>query len=994
MISNTPGVVIIAQPDDDHVSCLTSLQVVTGLQVPEPEPEPPLEGQALSVGISWRGTGPVMGANDFKDIAFAATTRRAEVTTIAQNASAQISLEGWGDLPSWTDARQLLLRDGLARKLGVVASAVTLDSLIGGGRRRLQDVAVVDFSIVSTVVDISCELNQMLGLVDANLCPALTVLSAGQTSRDFTTDLHASIVAVATEQGGGRLSDANAITNVAGATLLDFDSELDYTLDIDPDSTVDVEANALLGSHQALLQGEITARCDRGNIPGCVRFMVDLDTVTDCVGSWSRCGAGPPPETWTGCLSHYFVTMDASQGGQACTAAHGNTQACVSDCGANCLPGDCPLEPPDLDCVQSYSSCTIQCELGPQRTSTVVTAQSGAGVACPITRPDCEYGEDACVAPVNCASFWSVCAADCTKVYTITQQQAGAGSACQFATGVVQPCAPGIGNCQQNVDCDRRFSACTELCETSGQRTVTEVAARSGQGAACPAPLEDCTAGMDACENILGGTGLFEDGAATKPGENLAFLLTLIVLGVVGLVCAIACCINCKLTEMKKAQEKAQVAPNTVHSPVSGRRADTDDMPVVAPSPDFDSAAGQLTQQVYQQPHQSTPRDPQQNWQRAGAVAVMTGGPSYGEGYGTLDLTGGGGGGAGPGLVHVSQDDVAMAEDNLREGLQHLEANDFNNALLGCNLAICGCAPALAGPQRPPVLTQSMHYKLAVQAYKTVQTIAQQQKQSPHTISPEVSRRQVLLCIFLCTLEVQPRHRVRFMRRTIQLSMRCGNWGLAALYLETLIKYAKANRGKLEAELQQCHDNQLMNTASVPPELSQPGASISMTMQQAVNYLEQAEQAAGATSPQDQADDRGSLAVAYHLLGTEQAGQRALECCKSAMSLLLSSGGSESSAAQLAKANLHSSLCLCHHGVGDTQSADGARDEFRASIEQGTVQLEAVSQIQLPASQQRQQPPPVQAQAAGGYGSRSQQYASVPAQQHHQVGSQQAFTNL
>jgi hypothetical protein len=48
----------------------------------------------------------------------------------------------------------------------------------------------------------------------------------------------------------GRASDATAITSIAGATLLDFDSALDYTLDLDPDSTIDAEADlVLLGSH-------------------------------------------------------------------------------------------------------------------------------------------------------------------------------------------------------------------------------------------------------------------------------------------------------------------------------------------------------------------------------------------------------------------------------------------------------------------------------------------------------------------------------------------------------------------------------------------------------------------------------------------------------------------------------------------------------------------------------------------------------------------------
>ena len=94
------------------------------------------------------------------------------------------------------------------------------------------------------------------------------------------------------------------------------------------------------------------------------------------------------------------------------------------------------------------------------------------------------------------------------------------------------------------------------------------------------------------------------------------------------------------------------------------------------------------------------------------------------------------------------------------------------------------------------VLQQSVNYTLAITAYDAVQDINAKLKRDPHAVSAEQRRRQVLLCIFVCALDVESRHRVRFMRRTIQLMMRSGNWGLAAMYLDVLREHAQKNRDK------------------------------------------------------------------------------------------------------------------------------------------------------------------------------------------------------
>merc|ERR1711871_1461123 len=147
---------------------------------------------------------------------------------------------------------------------------------------------------------------------------------------------------------------------------------------------------------------------------------------------------------------------------------------------------------------------------------------------------------------------------------------------------------------------------------------------------------------------------------------------------------------------------------------------------------------------------------------------------------------------------------VAEAEENLTNGIERFEASDFLNAQLGCRLAICIAAPAATSRPPPQVLRQSVYYKLAIAVYATVQAISAQLKRDVHSVLPEQQRRQVLLCIFLCALDVAPRHRVRLMRRTILLMMRSGNWGLAAMYLEVMREHAHKNRDKLDAELETC----------------------------------------------------------------------------------------------------------------------------------------------------------------------------------------------
>ena len=111
-----------------------------------------------------------------------------------------------------------------------------------------------------------------------------------------------------------------------------------------------------------------------------------------------------------------------------------------------------------------------------------------------------------------------------------------------------------------------------------------------------------------------------------------------------------------------------------------------------------------------------------------------------------------------------------------------------------------------------------------------------------------------------------------FVRRTTKLMKRNGNWGLAALYIDGLMAHADKNRGKLEAELDECRANGLRNQPGlVPEEIMRTGRNIKMPLRQAAHYLEQArEMSAETRDAEGLANDSGCLGLVYHLLGVSQ----------------------------------------------------------------------------------------------------------------------------
>lgn len=169
------------------------------------------------------------------------------------------------------------------------------------------------------------------------------------------------------------------------------------------------------------------------------------------------------------------------------------------------------------------SECTTACETGSERTWVETQAQSGNGAACPTTAADCADGDGTCTTTstgtttdTDCAGSWSACTADCEtaseRTWTETAAQSGNGAACPDATD----CANGDGECVVAVDadCEGSWSACTAACETASERTCTETTAQSGNGAACP-DATDCAGGDGEC--VADGTDTDTDDTTEEP---------------------------------------------------------------------------------------------------------------------------------------------------------------------------------------------------------------------------------------------------------------------------------------------------------------------------------------------------------------------------------------------------------------------------------------------------------------------------------------------
>ena len=221
----------------------------------------------------------------------------------------------------------------------------------------------------------------------------------------------------------------------------------------------------------------------------------------DCVGSWgswgscsATCGGGTESRT-------YSVSTTAANGGNDCAVSDGSSES--QACGTGACPVDC------AGSWGSWGSCSATCEGGTvSRSYAVSTAASNGGNDCAASDGTSESqacGTAAC--PVDCAGSWGSwgsCSATCgggteSRSYAVSTAASNGGTVCAVGDGSSESQACGTSACSG--DCAGSWSACTDSCETVGQRTWTEAAAQRGQGAACPVAVA-CQSGDDSCPSV------------------------------------------------------------------------------------------------------------------------------------------------------------------------------------------------------------------------------------------------------------------------------------------------------------------------------------------------------------------------------------------------------------------------------------------------------------------------------------------------------------
>ena len=172
----------------------------------------------------------------------------------------------------------------------------------------------------------------------------------------------------------------------------------------------------------------------------------------------------------------------------------GGTEYTIDD--SSCIP--------NVNCQGTWSTCSVACESGANRTYTVTQPQSGDGVGCPAQGDDCQPGEGEC--PEMCLTPSSLPNIDVQET-DLSRLSFSAISQCSDGyTGslTTSPCtAHGEeyqiqGECVQNLDCQGEWSTCTTECETADQRTFSTTQEQSGAGAACSVAT-DCEIGQGTC---------------------------------------------------------------------------------------------------------------------------------------------------------------------------------------------------------------------------------------------------------------------------------------------------------------------------------------------------------------------------------------------------------------------------------------------------------------------------------------------------------------
>ena len=177
----------------------------------------------------------------------------------------------------------------------------------------------------------------------------------------------------------------------------------------------------------------------------------------NCVGGWATCNVN--------CVEVYSHSVEAEGTGTVCDEVAGAERSCSG--------GQCPTP---IDCAMSdWGTCSEPCGGGTQ-TRTKTPAQHGGqdctgdtslSQVCNV--PDC---------PVNCVGSFSVCNSDCEYTWSVTQEQEGSGTACDYTPGHVASCSG--GDCPVAVDCSfSDWGTCSESCG-SGTQTRTKTEAQNG----------------------------------------------------------------------------------------------------------------------------------------------------------------------------------------------------------------------------------------------------------------------------------------------------------------------------------------------------------------------------------------------------------------------------------------------------------------------------------------------------------------------------------
>tara|TARA_B100001115_G_scaffold184128_1_gene185272 strand:- start:194 stop:5386 length:5193 start_codon:yes stop_codon:yes gene_type:complete len=173
-----------------------------------------------------------------------------------------------------------------------------------------------------------------------------------------------------------------------------------------------------------------------------------------------------------------------------CTPDNNGSELCPCELNNN----DCLLNE-NLDCIGSWSQCTVNCEQGSDRTWEQIREAIGNG-DCPSSSPspDCGIGDGECI--IGCP--------DGASRPPGSENIAEACTCNDGYSGTLQLNSDGTGflvdndTCTLDVNCEGSWSGCTADCETAQQRMWNETQGRSGQGSPCP-PAIDCELGDGGC---------------------------------------------------------------------------------------------------------------------------------------------------------------------------------------------------------------------------------------------------------------------------------------------------------------------------------------------------------------------------------------------------------------------------------------------------------------------------------------------------------------